>query len=150
MLTVERQSSSVTVRSIPRQQSVHVETSAADAAVHFRRSGCTSSACPAVPREPRSPVRRRLCRRHADLRRPVHLSERAERSDLPASAATEHGVCGDSYVAAGNALYRQRWRRFAHWQPGVTAESPQHRHTKRRYVISRRHKHATRCTYAAI
>jgi len=46
MLTVERQSSSVSVRAVPQQQSVHMATSAADAAVHIGR-GCR---CPPAGR----------------------------------------------------------------------------------------------------
>ena len=130
-----------------------MEASAAYAAVHFRRrSRCTSPARPPVPREPRPTVRRRLGRRHADVRRSVQLSERAERADLPASAATEHGVGRHSNVAARDAFYfrrRRRRRRVADRQPGVTPESTQLRCVERCNVICRWNNYATRCIYAA-
>ena len=149
MLTVERQSSSVSVRAVPRLQSVHVATSVADAAVgccRWRRSSGRQPATgrAAVPREPRPTVRRRLRRRHAHLRRPVQLPERAEQPHpLPAPAAAQHNVRRHSYVAAGNALYRRRRRRrgwhVAVRQPGVAAESTQRRCRQRRRIICRRH-----------
>jgi len=143
MLTVERQSSSVSVLAVSQLQSVHLATSASDATVRHRRrhrrprSRCSPAARPAVPREPRSPVRRRLGRRIADVRRYVQLPERTEQPDLSAPAATEHCVGRHSHVTAGDALYRRRRRCVAYWQPGFTAKSTQRRGAQRCHDTTR-------------